>query len=155
VSPIQSTLPSPRGGDVTGRDRRDIAALLFGLAAGPAGWIAQLLLDYGLASYACYPADRPFLQTPPPGWSAEKPVLAVIAAVCLAFVLCGLWISVLSWRRTREERPQGAHHVIEVGEGRSCFLALCGILVSTGFAVAIVASAVSLLVVPSCWTFVR
>lgn len=143
----------PHGRSQTGHDPRGIVALLFGLAAGPTAWITQLLLDYGLSSYACYPADQPHLRAPPPGWEGEKPALALIALVCLALAAAGLWISWLNWRRTREDRTKGTHHVVEVGEGRSCFLALCGMLTSAGFIVAIVATALPLFAVPSCWTF--
>lgn len=143
----------PQAASHPDQDPPGVLALLFGLAAGPTAWIGQLLLNYGLSSYACYPADRPHLRAPPPGWAAEKPVLAAITLACLALAGLGAWISWLSWRNAQEERTKGPDHVIEVGEGRSCFLALCGILTSAGFAVAIAVSAASILGVPSCWTF--
>jgi hypothetical protein len=145
--------PAATAGDPPRQERAaQIAALLFGLAAGPAGWIAQLLLDYGLASYACYPDGQPHLVAPPPGWDQEKLALFLIAAVCLLLALAGLATSWRLWRRDRTlmERP---HHVVEVGEGRSSFLALCGVLTSAGFAFAIAVSAASISVVPACWTF--
>ena len=32
-----------------------LGALLFGLCAGPAAWFLQLVVNYALASYACFP----------------------------------------------------------------------------------------------------
>lgn len=145
--------PPPHAPLQSSQEGPGVVALLFGLAAGPAAWIIHLLLDYGLSSYACYPADQPHLRAPPPGWAAEKPVLAAITLACLVLAGLGLWTSWLNWRNTREEQIKGPHHVIEVGEGRSCFLSLCGMLTSAGFAIAIAVSAASIVRVPSCWTF--
>jgi hypothetical protein len=122
-------------------DTRTIWALMFGLAAGPTAWIAQLVLDYGLSSHACFPVDHPVAQLPA---GAGKPALAVITALCFLLALAGLWTAWISWRDARDEAPAA---------GRSCFLALCGLYTSAGFAVAILASAASILAVPSCWAF--
>lgn len=118
---------------------RAILVLLFGVAVGPTGWILQIVLDYGLASHGCFPSDRPAPQVAP---DSGKLTLGLIALACLALALSGAWTSWLSWRRARGD-PAGA---------RACFLALCGLFASVGFAAAIVASAVSLVIVPSCWT---
>ncbi|MDQ2802823.1 MAG: hypothetical protein M3Y41_09110, partial [Pseudomonadota bacterium] len=54
------------------------------------------------------------------------------------------------WRETRGERPGKTASLLEVGEGRTRFLALVGILMGLGFAIAIVFDTVVLLVVPLC-----
>jgi hypothetical protein len=51
--------PSPH------RHRVSLSALLFGLFGGPVAWIAQLVVNYGLASYACFPGDTPRTHVPP------------------------------------------------------------------------------------------
>ena len=137
--------PSPH------RDRVRILSLLFGLAAGPTAWISQLVLGYGLSSYACYPKDAPHLQSPPPGWGGEHIVLLGINLACLALAGVGLLVSLRNWRRTRNEARGGAHHMLEVGEGRTRFLSLCGMLGCVLFAAAILFNTVPIMGVPACW----
>lgn len=134
--------PSPHRGAVS------VWVLLFALAAGPAGWVAQLLLGYGLASYACYPSSEPRLTSPPPGWSGEHLILLVINVACLALALGGLFVALGSWRRSRKEKEGGA---LDVGEGRTRFLALCGVLTGLLFSVAIGFDTAPILSVPACW----
>jgi len=138
--------PSPHRGRVR------VITLLFGLAAGPTGWIAQLLLGYGVSSYACYPKDAPHLASPPPGWGAEHLLLLGVNLACLALAIVGLVVALGSWRRSREEKPGGAHHMLAVGEGRTRFLSLCGMLTGGLFAAAILFDTLPILGVPACWS---
>lgn len=126
--------------------------LLFGLAAGPTAWIAQLLLGYGLSSYACYPKDEPHLASPPPGWGNEHLVLVIINLACLALAAAGLVVSLANWRRTRAEKRGGAHRMMEIGEGRTRFLSLCGALTCGLFGAAILFDTLMILGVPACWS---
>lgn len=137
--------PSPHRGRVS------VTALLVALAAGPAAWVAQLMLGYGLSSYACFPGDQPWEQAPPPGWGGERPALIAINLVCLALALAGFWIALGAWRRVRGEKEGGVTHLLTRGEGRSRFLALCGMLDCAVFAIAILFDTAGILGVPSCW----
>jgi hypothetical protein len=137
--------PSPHRGRVS------LVALLLGLGIGPAAWAAQLMLGYGLSSYACFPGDQPFEHAPPPGWSGERPGLLAVNLACLVVALAGCWISWASWRSTRQEKGGGSEALLRRGEGRSRFLALCGLLASAGFAVAILFDTAAILGVPACW----
>lgn len=137
--------PSPQRGRVS------ILAQIAGLAAGPAAWIAQLVVDYGLSSYACYPFTEPFQQAPPPGWGGERILLLIVNLACLAASLGGLATAHRVWRRARDEKPGDVHRVIHTGHGRTRFLALCGMLASIGFAVAILFDTAAIVGVPSCW----
>lgn len=134
--------------------RRHVSTLaqLFGLAAGPAAWIAQLAAGYGLSSYACYPSDAP-LQSPPP--DAEHGLLLAINLACLALAAAGLAVSWIGWRRTRTEKPGRAEEMLEVGEGRARFLAICGLLASAAFAVAILFDTPSAVALRLCWNIPR
>jgi len=138
--------PSPH------RDQVRLWSLLFGLAAGPAAWIGQLVLGYGLSSYACFPKDEPHLASPPPGWDGEHLLLLAINLACLALAAGGLSMALANWRRSRAEKRGGAHHMLEVGEGRTRFLALCGMLACGLFGAAILANTVSIVAVPACWS---
>lgn len=137
------------------RDRVPTWALLVCLAAGPAAWSTQLILGYGLSSYACFPDGEPFLRSPPPGWSGEQAWLLLLNLVCLALTCAALAFDLRAWRRTRDEKRGGAGWLLEVGEGRSRFLALAGMLACGVFAAAIVFNTINLLAVPACWEVVR
>ena len=138
--------PSPHRGRVS------TVALLFGLAAGPAAWVGQLLVGYGLSSYACYPSSVPQQSSPPPGWAAEHAILIAVNLACLALALVGLAVAVACWRRAQGEKAGGGETLLEIGEGRARFLAGCGILTATGFAIAILFDAAVIVGVPACWS---
>ena len=75
-------------------------------------------------------------------------VALLIAGVLVALVAC-----LVSWRayaRTRDEAGGDHRHLIEVGAGRTRFLALWGMLLGAGFAVATSLTAVAFLLVPRC-----
>ena len=123
-----------------------VPAQLFGLAAGPAGWIAQLSLGYSLSSYACFPGDAPRTSSPPAG---EHLVLLAITLACLALALTGFWVSLTGLRRSRAAAvaAPGA-----TGLGRSRFLAMCGLLSASVFAIAIGFDLPSTLALKLCWS---
>lgn len=131
-----------------------MVASLGSLIAGPTAWIAQLVFGYGLSSLACFPHDVPYRQSPPPGWSVEPALLAAVSAACLAAAILGGATALVHWRRTRKERGGDAHHALDVGEGRTRFMAACGVLSGFGFALAIVFDLPAILAVPACWSIV-
>lgn len=140
--------PSPH------RDRVRPDLLLLALATGPFAWIVQLAGDYALASHACRPDDPP-RATPPlaGGWGGEPWLLVGVNLCCLAICLAGGAIALVSWRRTSGEKAGGAGALVEVGEGRTRFLAACGVLAAAAFALAIAFDTTLPLFVPSCWRF--
>ena len=126
--------------------------LLLALAAGPVGWALQLVLGYGLSSYACFPRDTPALSDPPPGWGGEPALLLGINLACLLLVLAGLAICALTWRRAPGERLIDAGRTQGAGLGRTRFLAACGVFSGVGFAVAVLFDTLSILGTPACWS---
>lgn len=134
------------------RRRTSLFTLLFGLAAGPAGWVTQVTIDYGLSSYACFPHDMPHRVAPPPGWGMEKGWLLAINFACVALIVLGFLAAWSGWRRTEGEKQGDAEDVLEVGEGRSRFLAQCGMLTAAGFLAATLFDTVVLAVAPTCWS---
>ncbi len=133
------------------RGRAEGSALAFGLAAAPLAWFAQLVIGYGIASHVCFPADNPVTGLPPDLEAIWWLLFAVLVAAA-GFALAGAVTAYASWRATREEAAGEAHHMIEAGEGRTRFLALCGLMTSLGFLGAIVFSLVGLFTVPLCGT---
>jgi hypothetical protein len=130
-----------------------VKTLLFGLGVGPAAWAAQLMLGYGLSSYACFPGDQALRQSPPPGWRGEHTALAGIGVVCLLLALSGAWVAYRSWSISRAQTAGGG--LLDAAVGRSRFLAGCGLLASLGFSLAILFGLGASLGVPACWVFPR
>lgn len=139
----ESSHPSPH------RERVGLVATFFGLWAAPAAWAGQLILDYGLTSYSCYPRDFPRTHVIA-GWGGIWWGLLAINIAAIIGAAAGTLVSYRDWQATRNEHPGHAGHVLEAGIGRSRFLALLGIMTSLGFLAAIVFDLVVLLVVPLC-----
>jgi hypothetical protein len=137
----EGTHPAPE------RRKAGLASLVFGLAVPPLAWCAQSVVGYGIASHACFPGDSPL---PEPTFSYLRPMLWAFNAAALVSAIVGLWIAARNWSATRRERGGNSTRLIELGEGRTRFLAMCGMLAGAGFVVAILFSSVSLLLSPLC-----
>jgi hypothetical protein len=131
------------------RDRVPIWESVFGVLGGPLAWFVQFTVGYALASWPCFPADQ---RMPQPiegyGWSTSAMVVALVAAVLVA--VAAFWVSWRTLQRTRDEGRGDHTHLMEVGTGRTRFLALWGVLLGGGFAVATLVTAVAFIIVPRC-----
>jgi hypothetical protein len=119
-------------------------ALLFALAAGPTGWIGQLVLDYGIAGYACYRGSGP-RPSSPTGWVGERAVLLGLNGAGFALTVVGGLIAYRAWRDLR------AGGSIPATAGRARFLATCGMFSAAGFGAAILFGTIEPLMVSTCW----
>ncbi len=133
------------------RHEVDIGLLAFGLMGGPIIWGVHFLANVTIASRAC--ASSAILR---PSASTHAALL-LIDAVAAIVALAALYISTQAWRSTRHEgsdtRAAGMspeHHAAEVGEGRTRFIALGGIMMSTVFFVAILFDTFAAIVVTAC-----
>ena len=88
--------------------------LLSALAAGPAAWILQLLIGYGVASHLCFPRERPHLNGLPGKWASEPAWLLAVNLVCLCLALGATLASYRSWRGARLEKRGGAESVFSM-----------------------------------------
>jgi hypothetical protein len=138
---LDSKHPAPE------RDKVSLAALSFSLAAPPLAWSIQSIAGYGISSEACYPGDAPLLV---PMISGLWPILLTINGVALVIEVLGFSIAYRNWRVTRRETGGDPGQLIERGEGRTRFLAMCGLLVGAGFIVATLFTSVSLLIAHLC-----
>jgi hypothetical protein len=123
------------------------AALWFGLFGAPVVWSLQLLASYALVAHGCYPDAEPLTMPVVPG--LRMLVLgASAAAVVVALTAGGLaW---RNWRATQHE-PEGEHEtLLEIGEGRTRFMAFAGMLLSAVFLMGIVMNAVPVLLLRPC-----
>lgn len=122
-------------------------ALWFGLFGAPAAWSLQLLVNYALVAHACFPKSEPL----------AAPVVGGLQAIVLGAGFAALAIALAaeatawrSWRASRHESRGGHGGLLEVGEGRTGFMALGGVLVSGVFLLGIVMNAIPLFLVSPC-----
>ena len=129
------------------RHRVSQALLLYALVAAPAAWLAQTVIGMAVARHACYPKDTPLAHS---AFEYAQSLLGGIV-ICTAVVALGAVVaSVIAWRKTRKESSGDGHTLIEIGEGRTRFVAMCALILSIGFSIAIGFSAVGLTLIPLC-----
>jgi uncharacterized membrane protein len=105
------------------------------------------VINAALVSHSCFPKSEP-LSTPLAGSMWGVALLASIVAAVIALVAgATAW---RSWRRTREEHHGDEETLLEVGEGRTRFMAVAGMLLSTVFLFGIIMNALPLFLVPPC-----
>lgn len=137
---LASEQSSPR------RNRAEIGWLLFGVFAGPVAWGLQLIFNYALAAYSCYPDHSPRIAVLP-GWQHVWAVILALNLIAAALALAGAAISYRSWDLVRGRNQEPA---LAAGLGRTRFLALCGMMTGLGFLAAIAFNTLSVFVVPQC-----
>jgi hypothetical protein len=129
------------------RRKASLWSLSFSLAAPPLAWSMQSIAGYGISSEACYPGDTPRVL---PSFAGLWDLLLGINGVALVVAILGMAVAYRNWAATRRETGGDAEHLIERGEGRTRFLAMCGLLLGAGFTVATVFTSVTLLLSPLC-----
>lgn len=144
ADPVGTTAhPSPQ------RARVSLAALFVGLIGGPAAWFTQLLANYALASFTCFPHDLPRSGLPPL-WHEVWYALLVINSAGMLAALLAARLSWRNWNTTHGEKPGSSGPLMAAGEGRTRFIALVGMMAGLGFFVAVLFDTIALFVVPSC-----
>jgi hypothetical protein len=112
--------------------------LWFGLLGSPVVWIVQLLLNWSLTEGVCSPQFMGFLSGP-----STRLVVLLGGIVAIAIALAAGVASYQALRQmTRDQALPG-----EIAESRR-FMALCGMLLSALFTLAIVFTTVPVLVLP-------
>jgi hypothetical protein len=144
---MSDQVPFPTGHPAPHRHKVSLVALGFGLAAAPIAWAAQTIFGYALSSRACFPGDTP---RSAPLFYGAVPIAIEINIIAILVAAVAAAIAYRSWRVTRDEDDGRLHHLVEVGEGRTRFLALCGMLTSLGFLGAIIFASVAIVLVPLC-----
>ena len=129
------------------RHRAGVAALWFGLFGAPIAWSIQELVSYAVVAHACYPDWQPRLTRSLSGvWS----IVLIVSLLTLLIGLAAGLTAYRSWALSREERGNMEHHPLEHGEGRTRFMALSGLILSSIFLLNLVMNAVVLFLVPAC-----
>jgi hypothetical protein len=127
--------------------RVGLPALWFGLFGAPAAWAAQLISNYALMSHFCYPRDTPLAS---PTFGGVRPLAIVIAAILLLVAVAALFVALHSWNATRYRRDSEHREIAEIGEGRTRFMAMAGILVSGIFVYGVLMAGIPLIAMPVC-----
>lgn len=133
--------PAPRRENVGWRRQ------LIGLFGAPTAWAAQVCGSEILSSYACYPHGAPLSM---PLWNWLLWALAAISGICLVAAIVCAAIAWISWQRSRREAAGTAQHAMEIGEGRTRFLALTSVYSSSLFVIAIIFTICALFLVSPC-----
>jgi hypothetical protein len=121
------------------RARARLWVLLFGVAAAPLLWLAQLIVSYGVSALACYGGDHPITIA---SGGPIRTALVLFDAVALIVALAAAIVSFASWRVVSAEH--------ESGGDRTRFLALWGIMSSVCFLGAIVFHSLASVMAPLC-----
>ncbi len=144
MTPDQITYhPAPQ------RDRVMTIESLFGLVGAPAGWFMQLCVGYGFSSTPCF-ANRERMSSLGAAheWDWYAMLIATIAGLVIG--LLALLVSTRILRRTKDEADGNHADLMEVGSGRTRFLALWGVCVSTGFSLVTLLTFVAYVALPRC-----
>lgn len=133
--------------DGPGGDRPGVVRLFAGMVLAPLAWALQVLVGYALAASACYPANLALAQ---PRWPHVRGMVGGATLLLWGLLLCGCAIAWSNWKATASQSPLAAGRIIQAGDGRRRFMALCGVLVSGLFAVVLLFTSIGILWVPSC-----
>lgn len=131
------------------RDQVALYESLFGVVGGPAAWFVQLCAGYALASWPCFPKDERGL-VPVAGYEWTWPAMIGLLVAGGLVALAAFFVSWRVLRRTRDEMGGGNQALMEIGAGRTRFLALWGVLLGGGFALATIVTAVAFSVLSRC-----
>ena len=132
--------PSPQ------RDRASALLLALGFATGPVVLALLLTITYALTSYRCFP-DGTRLETPHAGWNWVSTAVPLMYVAGIALTAIAALIAWRLWQRTKDEGP-GA--TIELGEGRTRFLGVWGLITSALFVGILGFDLISTFMVPAC-----
>ena len=129
-----SMAPDPVGAAPDMR-RATFLWLLFACASAPLFWLSQVILGYGVTTFACYPGDHPqYLGTTNDLFTW----LMIFNAVAVAGCALPAFVSWQAWRRTRSLK----------GYGR--FLTLWALMSSLCFLAAVSFNILASIMVPAC-----
>ncbi len=124
--------PSPH------RDRASGWHVLAAVFLAPLAFTMQITASYVFASRLCSVQGDP------------RSILLVIHGLAILTAAIGFVLAMNLWRRTRNEKTGNAHDATDTGEGRTRFLALCGLYGAAIFLVAVLIDASAVVLIGPC-----
>jgi hypothetical protein len=120
---------------------------LFGLLGGPGAWFIQLCVGYLLTSGPCFPHDNRRLSALAGfAWTWPTSIALSLFAVLLGIAACSVSWGIL--RRTQIEAR--ADRPLPEDVSRTRFLALWGMVLGAGFALASLVTGIGFIALPRC-----
>ena len=123
------------------------AELGFANLAPLLAWSLHLVINYAFASWSCYPDRTPRTS---PLLSGLWTLLVAVDAASLVISAVATLVAYRIWQATAEEMQDTRSPLGETGEGRTRFLAIWGVLIGSGFFLAVLFDFVGLWIVPIC-----
>ena len=122
-------------------------AQLFGVAAGPILWNAQIITGYAVSSYPCFSGgvSRAVVL---PGWEHSwiAPLIVTLAAIVITAIAFAVGWRAASWARAQSFEDELRSRVV----ARTRAMGIAGMLTSALFILATVFSLIALLGTPQC-----
>lgn len=140
-SPVEH--PSPH------RSKVSVPWLLAGLMIPPAVWALEMLVGFAVSSNACPLPPERLAQA---GFAGEAVLLVALQIVCLITAIASGVMSWRQWNRVRHEKEDSDHAHLTLGEGRTRFVALGGMLTAGAFMIAILFNLLEPILIPLCWS---
>jgi hypothetical protein len=120
----------------------------FALFGGPLAWFVQLNVSFALASQPCFlHGERIATLAAAADWT--RPLMIALTMIAGVIALLSALISWRAYQRIEDEGDGDPRRGIEVGTERRRFLALWGIALGAGFALATAFTAIAFFV-PRC-----
>ena len=129
------------------RSSLSLSALWFGMLAAPLAWSTEELVGYFIASRVCNMKSSVGAMSVA---LTTSPWFAGLSFVTYVVAFAGLWIAIANWRRTREEHGGSGHHLLELGEGRTRFMSMWGLLASIAAVIGLVFITTQMVAAPLC-----
>lgn len=124
-----------------------VVRLYVGIVVAPLAWSLHMLVCYALAAHACFPTD---IALGRPVWPDLRFVVATATGTAWLMVLIGSTVAWLNWKATASASSAGPDRILQTGDGRPRFMALCGVLVSSVFALALCFTSSGVFLIPDC-----
>lgn len=124
-----------------------IVRLYAGMTVAPLAWSLHILFGYTLAAHACFPADMALGR---PLWPDLRSIVAIATGAAWLMLAAGCLIAWMNWRATHDASTAGPGRILQTGDGRPRFMALCGVLVSGVFAIALCFTSAGVFLIPDC-----
>lgn len=122
--------------------------LWFGVFGAPVVWALQFTILYAAMVNYCYPGRTPRITADLAESSALSVELSVLAIMVAAVAGLVAW---KNWRTTRHQWRGTEQQMPEIGEGRTRFMAMSGMMLSTLFLLAILLNGFAMLQYGRCW----